>query len=72
MSFHAFRARNSRANRPDIAIRITRHALPGDRLDELSDTQPARVTSRAFGRQDVVWSARLIAVSYRGFFTQEE
>src|SRR5262245_32976961 len=34
MCLHAFQARNTRCDRGDLSVRITRHALPGDRLQK--------------------------------------
>src|SRR5437763_11641100 len=64
---HALEARDARGERREVAVRLARHALPGEHLEELVHREPARVAGRALGRQDVVRPGRLVAEGDGGF-----
>src|SRR3954469_25580146 len=56
----------------DAAARLTREALLRDRLDELTDPEPARVARRPARGQDVVRPDGLVGVRHRGFLAEEQ
>src|SRR5207248_1613864 len=72
MRLHALEARDARSERREVAVRLARHALPGEHLEELVHREPARVARRALGRQDVVRPGRLVAERDRGLLAEEE
>src|SRR5438132_6701088 len=72
MRLHALEARDARSERREVAVRLARHALPGEHLEELVHREPARVARRAFGRQDVVRPGRLVAERDGSLLAQEK
>ena len=72
MALHTFSPRNPGTYRAHIAVCLAGHSLPGDSLDELGNTQAARVTRRPLGRQDMIGPGCLVTVGDRRLFAQKE
>src|SRR5437764_1008787 len=67
---HALEARDARGERREVAVRLARHALPGEHLEELVHREPARVARSALRRQDVIRPGRLVAERDRGLLAE--
>jgi hypothetical protein len=61
MCLHPLQARDARCDRSDLSVRLARHALPRNCLQELSYGESARVTRRALCRQNVIGAGRFVA-----------
>jgi hypothetical protein len=72
MCFHAFQARNSSGGRGHFAVRLTTHALSGNRFDKFACIEATRVTSCTLGWQYVVSAGAFVAEGNSCFFTDEQ